>query len=87
MQVLFCQPHLDEALPGDNVYRAAIIDEDATYIISYEVHGVFADVGSDDEGIIVWVVLKPEVGSGERDWDMGTKGCGSVCLRTHESQC
>lgn len=74
VQVLFRQPHLDEALPGDDVCRAAIIDKDATYVVPCKVHGIFADVGLDDEGVVVWVVLKPEVGFGSRDWDMGPRG-------------
>ena len=73
VQVLFYQPHLDEALPGDNIYRAAIVDEDATNVVSCEVHGVFAYVGMDDEGAVVWVVLKPVVGFEKRDWDMGPR--------------
>ena len=62
VQVLFRQAHLDEALPGDDICRAPIIDEDASYIISGEVHKVFANVGPNDEGVIVGVMLKPEVG-------------------------
>ena len=42
----------------------------------------FADVGSDDEGVVVWVVLKPEVGFGERDWDMGRRSA-EVLAFTH----
>ena len=25
----------------------------------------------DDEGVVVWVVLRPEVGFGKHDWDVG----------------
>ena len=74
VQVLFYQPHLDEALPGDDVCRAAINVEDTSYVVSCEVHRVFADVGLDDEGVIMRVVLKPEVSSGECDLDMGPRG-------------
>ena len=35
---------------------------------------VSANVGADDEGVIVWVVLKPKVGFGKCDWDMGPRG-------------
>jgi hypothetical protein len=65
VQVLFRQADLDEALPGDDICRAPIIDEDAAYIISSEVHGVFDDVGLDDKGIIMGKVLKPEVSFGK----------------------
>ena len=74
MQVLFCQAHLDKALPGDDVCGATIIDKDATYVIFGEVHGVFADVCADDEGDVMWVVSKSEVGFGECDWDVGPGG-------------
>ena len=37
-------------------------------------HGVFVDVGSDDEGVIMRVVLKFEVSFGECDWDVGPGG-------------
>ena len=43
-------------------------------MISYEVYGVLADVGLDDEGVVMWAVLKPEVSFGECDWDMGPGG-------------
>ena len=73
MQVLFCQPYLDEALPSDNICGAAIVDEDPADVVSGEVHGILADVGTDDARVVVWVVLKPEVSFGERDWDMGPR--------------
>ena len=86
MQVLFCQAHLDKALPGDDVCGATIIDKDATYVIFGEVHGVFVDVGSDDEGVIMRVVLKFEVSFGECDWDVGPGGAEMVAF-THVRDC
>ena len=74
MQVLFCQPYLDEALPSDNICGAAVVDEDPAHVISGKVHGILANVGYDDEWIVVWVVLKPKVSFGERDWEMGPQG-------------
>jgi len=32
---------------------------------------ISANVGANDEGVVVWVVLKPEVGFGKCDRDMG----------------
>ena len=74
MQVLLCLPHLGEALPSNNIYGAAVIDEDPAHIVFGEVHGILANVDTDDEGVVVWVVLKPEVNFGKRDWDMGPRG-------------
>ena len=71
MEVLFCEPHLHEALPGEDIRGAAIVDEDPTNIISREVYIIFPNVCSNDEGIIVWVMLEPEVGFGEGNWDVG----------------
>ena len=34
---------------------------------------ISANVGANDEGVVVWVVLKPEVGFGKCDWDMGPR--------------
>ena len=79
---MFYQPHLDEALPGDNICRAAIVDEDATNVVSCEVHRVFAYVGMDGKGAAVCVMLKPEVSFGECDWDMGPRGA-EVLAFTH----
>ena len=59
MEVLFCEPHLYEALLGEDIRGAAIIDEDLTNVISHEVYRISSDVCSNNEGIIVWVVLKP----------------------------
>ena len=71
VEVLFCEPHLHEALPGEDIRGAAIIDENPTNVVSHEVHRIFSNVCSNDEGIIVRVVLKPEVGFGEGNWDVG----------------
>ena len=70
----FCETHLHEALPGQDIRGAAIVDEDPTNIISREVYRIFPNVCSNDEGIIVWVMLEPEVGFGEGNWDVGPGG-------------
>ena len=38
LQSMLCEPHLDEALPYQNVCGAAIVDQDSPYIISCEVY-------------------------------------------------
>ena len=70
----FCETHLHEALPSQDIRGAAIVDEDPTNIISREVYKIFPNVCSNDEGIIVWVMLEPEVGFGEGNWDVGPGG-------------
>ena len=70
MQVLLCEPHVHEALPCENVCGAAVVNKDLTYAISREVYRVSANICTDDKGVVVWVVLKPEVGFGEGDWDV-----------------
>ena len=65
MQVLLCEPHLQEALPGEDVCGAAVVDEDPTNVVSREVHGISTNVCSNYEGNIVRIVLKPEVSFGE----------------------
>ena len=74
MEVFVCEPHLDKTLLGEHICGAAIVDEDPTNIISREVHRIFSNVCSNDEGIIVRVLLKPEVGFGEGNWDVGPGG-------------
>ena len=74
MEVFFCEIHLHEALPGQDIRGAAIVDEDPTNIISREVYRIFPNVCSNDEGIIVWVMLEPEVGFREGNWDVGPGG-------------
>ena len=74
MQVLLCKPHVDEGFPSENICGAAIVDKDSTYVVSCEVDRISANVGTDDKGIVVWIVLKPEVGFGKCDWDMGPRG-------------
>ena len=59
---MFCKPHLDEALPSNNICGAAVVDKDSAHIVSSEVHRILSDVGTNDEGVVVRVVLKPEVG-------------------------
>ena len=77
MQVLFYQPHLDEALPSDDICGAATVDENLTHVVSSKLRRVPTNVGADDEGVIVRVMLKPEVGFGEGDWNMGPR-CAEV---------
>ena len=62
MQVLLCEPHSYEALSSEDICRAAIVDKDSTYVVSREVDRISTNVGADDEGVVVWVVLKPELG-------------------------
>jgi len=70
VQVLLCEPHLYEALPGEYIRGATVIDEDLTNVISREVYRISANVCTDNKGVVVWVVLKPEVSFGEGDWDV-----------------
>ena len=74
MQVLLCEPHLDEALPSENICGAAVIDKDSTHVVSREVNRISANICANDEGVVVWVVLKPEVGFKKCNWDMGPRG-------------
>ena len=73
---MFCQPYLDEALPSDNICGAAVVDEDPAHIIFGKVHGILANVGANDEGVVVWVVLmrfasENVIGT----WDQGVRKC------------
>ena len=74
MEVLFCEPHLHEALPSEDICRAAIVNKDPSYIVSSEVYRVSANVCMDDKGVVMRVVLKPKVSFGKCDWDMGPRG-------------
>ena len=38
LQSLLCEPHLDKALPNQNVSGAAIVDQDSSHIIPSEVY-------------------------------------------------
>ena len=58
LQSLLCEPHLDEALPYQNVCGAAIVDQNSSYIIPSEMYRILANVGSNDKGVIVRVVLQ-----------------------------
>ena len=73
MEVLFCEPHLHEALPSKDIRGAAIIDEDPTNVVSREVYRISTNVCLYDQGVVMWIVLKPEVGFGEGDRDMGPR--------------
>ena len=57
-----------------DVCRAAVVNKDMSYIISCEVYIIFANVCTDDKGVIMWVVLKLEVGFGKGDRDVGPGG-------------
>ena len=61
-------------MPSNDVYGASVVNKDSTHVVSGEVYRVPANVGADDERVVVRVVLKPKVGFGERDWDMGPRG-------------
>ena len=61
-------------MPGEDVRRATVVDEDPTDVVSREVNGISSYVCMNDEGIIVRVVLKPEVGFGVGNWDVGSGG-------------
>ena len=70
MQVLLCEPLLHEALPSENIYGAGVVKKDPTYVISREVYKISPNICTDNKGVVVWVVLKPEVSFGECDWDV-----------------
>jgi hypothetical protein len=57
-------------LPSENICGAAVVHKDLTYVISREVYRVSANVCMDNMGIVVWAVLKPEVGFREGNWDV-----------------
>ena len=57
-------------MPSEDICRAAIVNKDPSYIVSSEVYRVSANVCTDDKGVVMRVVLKPEVGFGEGDWDV-----------------
>ena len=46
LQVLFCEPHLQEALPGEDIRGAVVVEEDPTNVVSHEVHGISSNVSS-----------------------------------------
>ena len=39
-------------------------------MVSREVYRISTNVCTDDKRVVMWVVLKPEVGFGEGDWDV-----------------
>ena len=59
---------------GENVCGAAIVDKDPTYVVSREVYRISSNVCTNDEGIIVRVMLKPQVGFGAGYWDVRPSG-------------
>ena len=73
MEVLFCEPHLYEALPGDDIRGAAIIDEYPTNVVPREVYIISTNVCLYDKGVVMRIVLKPEVSFAEGDQDMGPR--------------
>ena len=38
VQVLFCEAHLHEAVPSENICGAAVVNQDPTYVVSREVY-------------------------------------------------
>ena len=48
-----------------------MVHKDLTYVVSREVYIISANVCTDNKGVVVWVVLKPEVSFGEGNWDVG----------------
>ena len=74
MQVLLCDPHLQEALPSEDIRGATVVDKDPADVVSCEVYGISSNICTNNEGIIVWVMLKPQVGFGEGDWDVRPGG-------------
>ena len=70
VQVFLYQAHLDEALPSENICGAAVVDKDPTNVVPCEVYRISTNVCTDDKRVVMWVVLKPEVGFGEGDWDV-----------------
>ena len=57
-------------MPSEDVCGAAVVNEDPTYVVSREVYRISANVCTDNKGIVVWVVLKPEVSFEKGDWDV-----------------
>ena len=57
-------------MPVEIIRRSTIVDENPTNVISREVYRIFANVCTDNKGIVVWVVLKPEVSFEKGDWDV-----------------
>ena len=70
VQVFLCEAHLHEALPSENICGAVVINKDPTYVVSRKVYRISTNVCTDDKRVVMWVVLKPEVGFGEGDWDV-----------------
>ena len=69
-------------MPSNDVCGASVVNKDSTHVVSGEVYRVPADVGMDDEGVVMRVVLKPKVSFGKCDWDMGPRGV-EVLAFTH----
>jgi len=57
-------------LPSEDICGASVVDEDPTDVVPREVYRISANVCMDNKGVVVWIVLKPEVGLGEGDWDV-----------------
>ena len=73
-------------MPSEDICGVAVIDEDSTNVISCEVHRISANICADDEGVVVRVVLKPEVGFGEGDWDV-RPGSAELFAFAHMRDC
>ena len=61
LQGFFCEIHLDEALPYQDICGAPVIHQDSPYIIPCEVYWILADVSPDDEGLIMGVMLQLKI--------------------------
>ena len=57
-------------MPSEDICGAAVVNKDPTYVVSRKVYRVSANVCMDNKGIVVWVVLKPEVTFEKGDWDV-----------------
>ena len=80
MEVLFCEPHHHEALPGEDIRGAAMIDENRANVVPHEVFRISTNVCSYDKGIVMWIVLKPKVSFGEGDRDMGPRSAEMLAV-------
>ena len=58
-------------MPSEDICGAVIVNKYPTNVISREVYRISANVCTDDKGVVMQIVLKPEVGFREGDRDMG----------------
>ena len=60
-------------MPSEDISRAVVVNKDPSYVVSCEVYIISANVCTDDEGVVMRIVLEPEVGFGEGDRDKGPR--------------